>query len=616
MALRRSSRFLKNVSEINEIVNNSDSEGEESSDYSDDSDSDNEFDISVNDNEINTVQSEDENIPPPAKQPRVALATVPTANTNQNILNQTNNNTPPLIAPVVNGTAGTPGRTWNSGNNFKPKTFDFDRSNSGLNEKFDIPSDANEFEYVKLFLTEEIVEFMAKQSNLYVEQVQLAHPEFKMFEKYEDATKKDIYLLLAVIINMSQTKKNSMRDYWSTDNLISTPIYREIFSRDRFLQLLAALHFNDNNTQANKDDPLYKIRPIINHFKERIRELFYPFQDICIDESLILWKGRLYFKQYIPSKRKRFGIKLFVACDVETGFIIEFIVYTGANTDLVHNELVGMTGSVVTTMLENYYNRGHILYIDNWYTSPNLAELLLEKNTGVCGTVRKNRKGMPDIKNKLKKGDVHFLSNDDKILATFWCDKRDVTMLSTVHEPKMLETGKRDRKTNLMIQKPASVLEYNAKMGGVDKTDMRISFVDCTRKTLKWYKKVFFHLLDMMLLNAHTLYEVNSGKKVSFSKYRLEVVRQIIQEFHTPRPSPRGGRPSNETPLRINAIHYPSFVPQATKKGDKTQRQCHVCANSVLRPQTRKMTRHYCAECKVGLCAVPCFAQYHTLQNF
>lgn len=95
------------------------------------------------------------------------------------------------------------------------------------------------------------------------------------------------------------------------------------------------LHFVNNEGDIRKDDHLRKLRNIVGIIKTKFRELFYPFQNICIDESLVLWKDRLSFKQLTPSKRNRFGIKLFEACDCETGFILNFIVYTGANTNLM-----------------------------------------------------------------------------------------------------------------------------------------------------------------------------------------------------------------------------------------------------------------------------------------
>ena len=53
---------------------------------------------------------------------------------------------------------------------------------------------------------------------------------------------------------------------------------------------------------------------------------------ICIDESMILYKGRaIGFGQYMPAKPIKHGIKVFVLCCAVTGFLLSFEVYTGAD---------------------------------------------------------------------------------------------------------------------------------------------------------------------------------------------------------------------------------------------------------------------------------------------
>ena len=46
------------------------------------------------------------------------------------------------------------------------------------------------------------------------------------------------------------------------------------------------------------------------------------------------------------------------------------------------------------------------------------------------------------------------------------------------------------------------MLDYNFKMRAADKVDMINSFVECTQKTAKWYKKILFHLINAAL-NGH-----------------------------------------------------------------------------------------------------------------
>jgi hypothetical protein len=53
-------------------------------------------------------------------------------------------------------------------------------------------------------------------------------------------------------------------------------------------------------------------------------------------------------------------------CDMKTGFVQDVVVYTGSTTDIQHYEGLGVSGSVVMTMLAPHLSKGHTLYVDNW----------------------------------------------------------------------------------------------------------------------------------------------------------------------------------------------------------------------------------------------------------
>jgi len=72
---------------------------------------------------------------------------------------------------------------------------------------------------------------------------------------------------------------------------------------------------------------------------ERFQMLLELERDISIDESLLLWKGRLSWKQYIPKKRAHFGLKAFVLCEGYTGYVWNIILYTGSDTYFDENIL-------------------------------------------------------------------------------------------------------------------------------------------------------------------------------------------------------------------------------------------------------------------------------------
>lgn len=86
-------------------------------------------------------------------------------------------------------------------------------------------------------------------------------------------------------------------------------------SRDRFLHILRFLHFSDNNDAPNREDQnhdrLWKIRKIFDILNNKFGELYYPTEYIAVDEVIVLFKGRVIFREYIPKKHKRFGIKIY-----------------------------------------------------------------------------------------------------------------------------------------------------------------------------------------------------------------------------------------------------------------------------------------------------------------
>lgn len=135
------------------------------------------------------------------------------------------------------------------------------------------------------------------------------------------------------------------------------------------------------------------------------------------------------------------------------------------------------------------------LYLDRFFSSPTLARRLLDKQTYVCGTVMMNRSGMP--KNfpttPLEVGQMEAMQKDNMTVFA-WKDKREIYIRSTVCDSTFGLTGKIDAETGDMIYKPTCVNQYNKYMGGVDLCDSIISAYPSMRKSIKWYKKVFFHM--------------------------------------------------------------------------------------------------------------------------
>ena len=87
-------------------------------------------------------------------------------------------------------------------------------------------------------------------------------------------------------------------------NLLTvTPGFSEIFSRDRFLAIWSFLHcVNEDDPNLDKDDKLYKTRPVFDIVLRSAQEHYYPGQNLSLDEGMIPTKNRLSIKTYIKDK--------------------------------------------------------------------------------------------------------------------------------------------------------------------------------------------------------------------------------------------------------------------------------------------------------------------------
>jgi len=295
-----------------------------------------------------------------------------------------------------------------------------------------IPRNVTMLGCVKLFLTDELIEMIVEETNRYATQFINREdiPSSSRVNDWKSITNEEFLNFLALTLLMGMNGKRSIPDYWSTNPLYYNSTFSLTMSRDRYQLILKFLHFSDNE-QIDKEDRLYKVRPICEYLVHRFQAIYTPEKEISIDEQLMLHKGHLNFKQYVPNKRAKFGIKIFSPCD-NSGYLWNSEVYAGKNKVLSKNaisleQLVGKSGAVVLRLMKPLLGRGYRLFIDNWYTSYHLYRNLLDEKTVACGTLRKNRANLPlsFASEKLKRGETRYISHEN-MTALRYMDKKDV----------------------------------------------------------------------------------------------------------------------------------------------------------------------------------------------
>ena len=188
-------------------------------------------------------------------------------------------------------------------------------------------------------------------------------------------------LLMGIIVAPDQPA------YFCTDNLFKCTGISDRFTRDRLMKLHRYFHVDDtaHNPPRNAPghDKLAHIRHVMTTINDRCQNAFHPHRETSIDEAMIAYTGHLSFKQYVPMKPTKRGVKVWMRADPHNGFVNEFQVYTGKEGAVEH----GLGERVMRDLCQNIVNRNHHVYCDNYFTCVPLFEYLLENNTYACGTV-------------------------------------------------------------------------------------------------------------------------------------------------------------------------------------------------------------------------------------
>ncbi|XP_017795921.1 PREDICTED: piggyBac transposable element-derived protein 4-like [Habropoda laboriosa] len=372
----------------------------------------------------------------------------------------------------------------NSLENIRQQSFPF-TGKSGL--LLDLPSGISPGEVLSLFLNETVISLLVTETNRYAEQKLLEHKTTGHAgqNKWNLTTSEEIKKFIGLMIWMGLVQ-TPLKKCWSTDPVYNFSLPRSTMSRNRFEELLSNLHFANNETivQNNK---LGKVLPLVDILMVNYQKVFSPGKDIVVDETMVPWRGRLVFRQYIPTKSHKYGVKLFKLCSTE-GYTWSSKIYSGRDTS--GKRKVGIAESVCTELADKLLNEGRTLFVDNFYTSYELALKFLNSKTHVVGTVRRNKKKKPScVMYPLKRGEMVAREDPNGIKWYYiskWRDVRDVTILSTKHPPIMTPSSNSTHRGRPTKMKPLAIREYNIGKSGIDRSDQMVSYATNIRKTIRY----------------------------------------------------------------------------------------------------------------------------------
>ena len=505
------------------------------------------------------------------------------------------------------------------GDDFRENELPFFYGTPGINPIKEIPTETDDEKvsaFLHVFFSDDFFRTLASWTNKRAQRHFSDHiDELSSREKrWSDVTGEEMKKFFGIIFLMGVIQKPKISDYWSTDPTIATPFFFEqvSLSRDRFQILLRFMRFADYD-EIDANDRLSKVRPFLNMVRDIARNSYLPEATISIDESLLLWKGRLFFRQYIPKKRSRFGIKFYLACESASGYMWSIEMHCDRNE---HNRFaasvapqLSMSERIVVHLIEPLLNLGYTLVVDNWFNSVRLAQFLLLKATLLRGTIRTNR-GVP-AQLSVRRLDVHqsaFMRNGDVLISRF-VDRKQ----SGIKNVYLLDSGATAQTADITrvrrngieetIAKPTTIGAYNQTMGAVDRNDAILETCNASRKSYRWFVKVGVYLSQRLLLNAFILYRKSGGSLENFSEFSIAAAKHFICETGVGRHRP----PRQRIVQATLEAHVPNKFP--IKNNKRQARKCKRCS----RPERRRETVFFCPACpgQPAVC-LECFPFWHS----
>ncbi|XP_039907147.1 piggyBac transposable element-derived protein 4-like [Simochromis diagramma] len=435
-------------------------------------------------------------------------------------------------------------------------------------------------------------------------------------------------------------------------------VFRATMPLKTFRAYSSALRFDDRETrragrgegeggEGDSYDKLAPIRAVWDEWCARLPAMYRPGPEVTVDERLVPFRGRCPFRQYMPSKPARYGIKIWVACDARSSYAWKMQVYTG-KPDKRGPPEKHLATRVVVDLTEGL-TPGRNVTCDNFFTSRELADrLYCERGHTVLGTLRSNR---PEIPRELRcvkgraVGSVESVvlggsagrgggRGPDTIILSYVAKKnKNVLLLTTAPryhhrsgpEPRPSRrigdsnsisssssssgnrSGGGNRSSDRSGSKPPLVLHYNRTKGGVDNLDKVVSTYSCRRKTRRWPVALFHNMVDVAAYNAFVLWrEIHpdwmpgklNRRRLFLERLGKALARPMLEaRAALARGGPGGAGGGGRVAARGATAEAASNNATPRDSSPVKRRRCRVC------PRSKDVkTKILCRECRVHVC--------------
>ena len=444
-----------------------------------------------------------------------------------------------------------------------------------------------------LFVSEDILNIIVENTNKYIAKVESKYSRERA-ARPTDVIEIRALLGLLYLAGCLKSNRLSTKDMWAR-NGTGIEIFWLTMSEQRFLFLLRCIRFDDLDTRDARKatDKLAPIRDVFTIFVNNCKRAYTMGKYGTIDEKLEAFRGRCAFKQYMPKKPNKYGLKIFALVDAKTRYTLNLEPYVGKQPEgpfRVEND----ASSIVLRLIEPISGTSRNITCDNWFTSfPLLNKLLQDHRTTCVGTVKKNKTALPlefkNTKDRPEYSSVFGYQKNTTIVSYVPKKRKNVILASTMHHDDTINLSTGDKK------KPEIITFYNSTKGGVDTVDELCATYNVARNTRRWPMVIFYALLNIAGINSQIVYLSNNSNKEVIRRVYLKKLSAELAEDHQKRRSMQLNIAPSIRQRRQEVAGTSVEHPRGDPVLPTIRKRCYFCTKDTK-------TRYFCKLCKRFLC--------------
>ena len=283
------------------------------------------------------------------------------------------------------------------------------------------------------FLTDEIINKTVEATN------QRVNKHLGVEWEMTDATELRAWIGLHIRAGINRDGFRPVSELFSEKD--GPPIYGACMGRKRFTDLKNHIRFDDANTRdvrrsGETEGNLAPIHEIFTKFIEACNMNYASGKYLTIDESIVPFRGRCSFKIYMPKKPDKYGVKIWTMADAKNSYPCNAQIYRGKSH---YGPEIGQAQWVVRDLTSNIQHTGRNITVDNYFSTVDLANELLNRGLTMIGTLRKNKREIPHCFQASKTRDIYstqfgFSKEQNMMMCSYVPRKRKAVIILRTHQ--------------------------------------------------------------------------------------------------------------------------------------------------------------------------------------